>query len=140
MLSPHLAEQVTTLLPALKTTGQDFVFIGPCPFHSEQLFSLVVDYGADSASCLTCHYGESIQTLVNDLQTTTSDSNASQQTKSLLRVGPPGVGTRYGYLITKEVSQAIHNHLFANKVKELSSAVNQLSQLVARMKLWIDPA
>jgi hypothetical protein len=140
MLSPHLAEKVTSLLPALKTTGQDFVFIGPCPFHSEQLASLVVDFGADSASCLTCHYGENIQTLVDDIQTTPSDSNAPFQSKSLLEVGPPGVGTRYGYLITKEVSQSIHNHLFANKVKELNSAVKQLSHLVALMKLWIDPA
>ncbi len=140
MLSPRLADQVSTLLPALKITGQDFVFIGPCPFHSSQLSSLVVDYGANSASCSTCNYGECIQTLVDDLQTTPSDSNPSLQTKKSLEVGPPGVGTRYGYLLTKEVSQSIHNHLFANKVKELSSAVNQLSQLVARMKLWIDPA
>lgn len=140
MLSPHLAEQVTTLLPELKVTGQDFVFIGPCPFHPDQLSSLVVDYGADSASCLTCSYGKNIQTLVDDLQATPSHSKASPQTKRLLEVPPPGVGTGYGYLITKEVSQSIHNHLFANKIKELNSAVKQLSQLVALMKLWIDPA
>ncbi|QPJ60470.1 MAG: hypothetical protein G3M70_00620 [Candidatus Nitronauta litoralis] len=140
MISPHLAEQVASLLPSLKNTGQRFVSLGPCPFHSGNPSFLVVDYSTDSASCMTCNYGESIQTLVEDIKALPSETTAPSAKESSIEFAPPGIGTRYGYLLTEEVSQSIHKHLFAKKIKELNAAAKQLAQLVALMKLWIDPA
>lgn len=140
MISHHLSEQVASLLPSLKNTGQNFVSLGPCPFHTDKQSNLVVDYSTDSASCLTCDYGENIQTLVEDVKTLPSLSNLPQPSENRRAFYPAGIGTRYGYLLTEEVSQSIHKHLFASKVKELNAAAKQLEQLVALMKTWIDPA
>ncbi len=139
MISHHLAEQVAGLLPSLKNTRQNFVSLAPCPFHSDKPSSLVVDYSTDSASCMTCNYGKNIQALVEDIKALPSQS-ADPLPEKILAVGPPGIGTCHGYLLTEEVSQTIHKHLFANKVKELNAAAKQLEQLVALMKTLIDPA
>ncbi len=140
MLSSHLTKQVNALVPSLKNTGQSSVFLGLCPFHTGKLSSLVVDFGANSASCLTCGYGKNIPAMVGDLLSQETSSSDSSQRKPRPVARPPVIGSSYGYLLTKEVSQAIHHHLFSSKVKELNSAVKQLAQLVSLMKLWIDPA
>ncbi len=140
MLSSPLAEQVVRLLPTLKNTGQDSVYLGPCPFHMGALSSLVVDYSSESASCLSCGYGASFQTLVDDLNTETGATNPSPEQTGNPAINLPNFGKSYSYLLTEEVGLSIHNHLFKKKVRQLNSAVEQLARLVSKMKDWVDPS
>ncbi len=140
MSALNLIGQVSSLIPSLVKVSDTPTYKGKCPFHSSQLPSLVVQPGLDTVFCLSCHYGGSVEALLEDLKrqgphTETPAPGGLDQTT--IYQAPMD---SYGHLLSEEVSYAIHHHFFMNKVKQLNQAVDHLAKLISKMKFRIDPA
>lgn len=138
MISNPIAQELIKNLPPLKHFAPGSIYLTRCPFHTGETPSLVIDFEQDGAVCLQCGFGGTTALLRAELG---EKQNGQASPLRKRNGGSQNLSIpwdNYGHLVTEEVSQAIHGHLFSSKVKELNSAVEQLAQLVSRMKLWID--